>query len=133
MSTTIICNRSRSYGQPRRLTSWKNEARADSPGPAIGVTRYPTYMSRREEWRKVLDSEVQRWSVMSYDQLVFDLRDLQAYQVEFNSKTYQVEVEILEYADDYVHVLVAVDDGSLPASILPSTHTFLCRKSLPTA
>ena len=87
-------------------------------------------MRRREKWRKVLDSEVQRWSAMSCDQLVSDLRDLQAYEVEFESKTYQVEVEILEYAANYVHVMVAVDDGSLPASISPSTHTFICERPL---
>ena len=69
---------------------------------------------------------------MSYDQLVSDLRDLQAYEVEFDSKTYQVEVEILEYADNYVHVMVAVDDGSLPVSISPSAHTFICQRPLPT-
>ena len=106
--------------------------RAGSPGPAIGVTRYPTDMSRREEWRKVLHSEVQRWSAMSYDQLISDLRDLQAYKVECDSQTYQVEVEILEYADNYVQVMVAVDDGSLPASISPSTDTFICQRPLPT-
>ena len=100
-------------------------------GSPIRVTRYPTGMSRREQWRKVLDSEVQRWSGMSYDQLVFGLRDLQAYEVEFDSKTYQVEVEILEHTDKYVHVMVAVDDGSLPASISPSTHTFICQRPLP--
>ena len=90
-------------------------------------------MSRREEWRKVLDSEVQRWSALSYDQLVSDLRDLQAYEVEVDWKTYQVEVEILEHADNYVHVMVAVDDGRLPVSISPSTHTFICHRPLPTA
>jgi hypothetical protein len=100
-------------------------------GSPIRVTRYPTGMSRREQWRKVLDSEVQRWSGMSYDQLVSGLRDLQAYEVEFDSKTYQVEVEILEHTDSYVHVMVAVDDGSLPASISPSTHTFICQRPFP--
>ena len=79
----------------------------------------------------MLDSEAQRWSAMSYDQLVSELRDLQAYTVEFESKTYQIEVEILEYTDTYVHVMVAVDDGSLPASILPSTYTFICQRPLP--
>jgi hypothetical protein len=82
-------------------------------------------MSRREEWRKVLDSEVQRWSAMSRDQLVSELHNLQAYEVEFDSKKYQVEVELLEKTGKYVHVMVAVDDGSLPASISPLTGTFI--------
>lgn len=89
-------------------------------------------MSRREEWRKVLYSEVKRWSAKSCEQLVSELRDPQAYQVELNSKKYQVEVEILEDTAEYVHVMVAVDDGSLPASISPLTRTFVSSKPQPT-
>jgi invasion protein IalB len=85
-------------------------------------------MSEREEWRKVLDSEVQHWSAMSCDQLVSELCNLKAYVVELDSKKYQVEVELLENADKYVHVMVAVDDGSLPASISPLTRTFISQK-----
>lgn len=86
-------------------------------------------MSRREEWRKVLDSEVKRWSAMSWDQLVSELPDVRAYEVELDSKHYQVEVDLLENTEKYVHVMVAVDDGSLPASISPLTHSFVCQKS----
>ena len=86
-------------------------------------------MSRREEWRKVLDSEVQRWSAMSCDQLVSELPDVRVYEVELGSKHYQVEVDLLENTEKYVHVMVAVDDGSLPASISPLTHSFVCQKS----
>jgi hypothetical protein len=85
-------------------------------------------MSRRKEWQKVLDSEVKRWSGMSCGQLVAELHDLQAYEVEFESKRYQVEVELLENTEKYVNVMVAVDDGSLPASISPLTHCFICQK-----
>lgn len=79
----------------------------------------------------MLDSEVQRWSVMSCEQLVSELHDLQAYEVELDSKKYQVEVELLENTDKYVHVMVAVDDGSLPASISPLTSTFIRSKPCP--
>ena len=74
-------------------------------------------MRRRAEWKKVLDSEVTRWSALSCAQLVSELRDLQAYEVEFDSKNYQVEVELLENTDQHLMLMVAVDDGSLPASI----------------
>jgi hypothetical protein len=54
-------------------------------------------MSRREERQKVLDSEVNRWSVMSCSQLLSELHDdLEENQVEFESKQYNVEVELLE-------------------------------------
>lgn len=87
-------------------------------------------MNRREEWRKVLDSEVKRWSAMSCNQLVAELHDLQTYEIEFDSKKYQVEVELLENTEQYLHVMVAVDDGSLPASIRPLSHSFI-REKLP--
>ena len=89
-------------------------------------------MSGRDEWRKVLDSEVQRWSALSYDQLDSALRNLRAYTVELDSKKYQVEVEILENTDKYVHVMVAVDDGRLPASLSALTRTFISQKPLRT-
>ena len=85
-------------------------------------------MNRRKEWQKVLDSEVKRWSAMPCEKLVSELREVQGYEVEFESKQYQVEVEILENTEKYLHVLVAVDDGSLPASISPLTYSFLCQK-----
>jgi len=65
---------------------------------------------------------------MPYEQLQFALRNQPAYEVEFDSKKYQVEMEILENTEQYLHVMVAVDDGSLPASILPVTHTFIRNK-----
>ena len=85
-------------------------------------------MNRREQWRKVLDVELQRWSNAPYEQLVSALRDQQAYEVEFDSKLYQVEIEILEDTAERLHVMVAVDDGSLPASMLPMTDSFLRNK-----
>jgi hypothetical protein len=80
----------------------------------------------------VLDCEVQRWSSMLCDQPVSELRELQAYAVERHSNKYQVEGELLENVDKYVHVMVAVDDGSLPASISQVTRTFIRPKGLPT-
>ena len=36
------------------------------------------------------------------------MRNQQVYEVEFDSKKYQVEIEILENIEQYVHVMVAV-------------------------
>ena len=85
-------------------------------------------MSRRGEWQRVLDAEVARWSGMSWEQLVAELHGVRAYQVEVESKQYQIEVELLENTKDYVHVVVGVDDGVLPRSIVPLTHSFLKQK-----
>jgi len=85
-------------------------------------------MSRRKEWQKVLDSEVQRWSALSWEDLVSRLHDIQCYEVRIDSRTCQVEVELLENTDTYIHVLVAVDDGTLPASITPLSESFIREK-----
>ena len=90
-------------------------------------------MSRRQEWQKVLDTEVQRWSEKSCEQLIAELSDVQAYEVERDSKNYQVEVELLENTETYLHIMVAVDDGSLPASFRPLTQTFIREKLRPPA
>ena len=91
--------------------------------------RRPLRNTKREEWRKVLDAEVKRWSAMSCSQLVSKLSDLQSYEVELDSKKYQVEVELVEDTEQYLHVMVAVDDGSLPASISPLTDSFILQKA----
>jgi hypothetical protein len=65
---------------------------------------------------------------MSCEQLASELHELQAYDLEFESKQYQVEVELLENTEKYLHVMVAVDDGSVPASFLPLTQSFICQK-----
>ena len=85
-------------------------------------------MTRREQWRTVLDAEIKRWSGMPLEQLISQLPDVQHYEVEFESRRYQVEVEILENTEQYINVAVAVDDGSLPASIFPATCNFIRHK-----
>ena len=88
-------------------------------------------MKRFKQWSKVLDLEVQRWSAMPYEELLSALQHLHTYEIETASKKYQVEVDILEQTDQYLHVMVTVDDGSLPVSILPSCRTFICTQQGP--
>ena len=78
-------------------------------------------MGRRERWRKVLALEVERWSTMPFGHLVPALNDRLTYNVEFEGKRHQVQAEILESTADYVHIAISVDDGSLPASMVPVT------------
>lgn len=86
-------------------------------------------MSRREECRKVLQAELTRWSSMSFDGVLVALRDRDVYEVTVDSKQYQVEVVLLEDTPEYLNVSIAVDDGSLPASIFPASESFFCRKT----
>jgi hypothetical protein len=63
------------------------------------------------------------------DQLLEELHETQAYEVSEGSMSYQVEVEILENTDRYVHLSVAVDDGRLPWSIFPLSKDILLTKT----
>ena len=71
------------------------------------------------------------WSAMDCEELVSMLHDLRVYEVELDLKKYQIEVELLENTESYVQVMVAVDDGRLPASLFPLTRTFIRKKSTP--
>ena len=88
-------------------------------------------MHRSARWKKILDLEVQRWSALGWEDLASRLRELQAYEVEMDSRRYNVEVQLLEDTARYVHVLVAVDDGTLPWALFPSTHSFIVHKKAP--
>jgi hypothetical protein len=87
-------------------------------------------MSRREEWDTVLGLELDRWAAKPWPELVSALeRGNLAYEVVFGSKAYQLEVDLLEDTERYLHVCIAVDDGSLPGSVRPATRSFICLKS----
>ena len=86
-------------------------------------------MSRREEWRKELQGELSRWSSMACNDVLVELRNRGVYAVVAESKQYQVEMELLEDTPEYLHVSIAVDDGSMPASIRPESASFLCRRA----
>jgi hypothetical protein len=85
-------------------------------------------MGRRAEWQAVIDAEIARWFGKSCEQLTAELREVQNYAVEVDSKRYQVEVQLLENTNRYVHVALAVDDGSLPSSIVPVSGSFIRQK-----
>jgi hypothetical protein len=85
---------------------------------------------RREEWLPVLEAEAKKWSSMSYRQILSKLPDkYDGYQVEFEGKTYQVEVNLLENTASYIHLGISVDDGSLPASFKPVSLSFISHKA----
>jgi hypothetical protein len=89
-------------------------------------------VNHRDRWQAVLDAEIKRWSEKSCEELRFELSELQVYEVEFDSEQHQVEVELLESTPDHLHISISVDDGSLPASLRPTTLSFIRRtKELP--
>jgi hypothetical protein len=66
---------------------------------------------------------------MSSNDVLAELGTRDVYEVVVASRQYQVEVVVLENTPEYLHVGIAVDDGSLPASIRPESESFLCRKA----
>jgi hypothetical protein len=44
---------------------------------------------------------------------------------------YQVEVELLENTGEYLHIMIAIDDGHLPEAMFPVHQSFICRKAPP--
>jgi hypothetical protein len=85
-------------------------------------------MSWKQNWQAVLDIEMKRWSGLSCEQLVAQLSEAQSYEIVVGPNKYQVEVELLENTEEYLHVMVAVDDGVLPRSIAPLTNSFILQK-----
>ena len=67
-------------------------------------------------------------SPLSSEELLAKLGNIQVYEVEFNGKPYQVEVEILADEPEHVQVIVSVDDGSLPALLVPAVDIFVRAK-----
>ena len=93
----------------------------------IGI--YPYNMELREQWGTVLEAEVRHWKTKSFTELLDELADQQAYEVGFEGGSYQIEVSVLEKKQTYIHVVVSVDDGSLPASLRPRSESFIKPKS----
>lgn len=85
---------------------------------------------QREEWRHVLEAEIKRWSEMPLDQLVSTLVNVQTYEVKFEAKQYQIEVELLENTDSLIHVGVSVDDGHFWRALRPLSSSFIREKAV---
>jgi hypothetical protein len=85
-------------------------------------------MSGLSECQIALSREVEHWSKMPCEQLVSELRDIREYQVEVGANRYQVEVQLLENTERYVHVSVAVDDFSFRRSLVPLSTSFVKQK-----
>jgi hypothetical protein len=79
----------------------------------------------RDRLQAVLDDELRRWQAKSYDELIA-LDDPLGYELEGG---FQVEVNVLERMPEYVHVGVAVDDGTFLRSCVPLTSSVIVRRS----
>jgi hypothetical protein len=78
--------------------------------------------------KRILASEIERWESMPVDQLISELTSVSAYQVKDGPSTCQVEVELLENTETYIHVMVAVDNGRFLSALKPATDSFIVPK-----
>jgi hypothetical protein len=85
-------------------------------------------MTRRSECQTALAQEVERWSNMPWEKLLRALQDTHDYQVEVGAIHYQVEVQLLENTEHYIHVSVAIDDGGLLSPMFPLSDSFVKKK-----
>jgi hypothetical protein len=68
---------------------------------------------------------------MPPEELIAKVPTGDCYQIKFRGKEYNVEVQILENREDYIHVGISVDDGSLPTSLHPLSESLIQKKSSP--
>lgn len=78
-------------------------------------------MQRRERWRKVLQSEVERVTALPWREIVAEYSEPNCHEVLMDGETYQVEIDVLESTAEELFVLISVDDGTLPQSMLPES------------
>jgi hypothetical protein len=78
----------------------------------------------RERLQQLLDAEIGRWQSKSYDELIA-LDDPVVYELEGG---FQVEVTVFERRPDYVHVGLAVHDGTFVRSCVPLTGSVIVRR-----
>lgn len=81
---------------------------------------------KKEELKKRLQVEVDAQSLNSYDDFM-RLQEEIVYEKGTGDNWYQVEVEVIEKTEHYVHVAVSVDDGGWRA-FHPLSHSFLIYK-----
>ncbi len=75
----------------------------------------------------ILDQEKEKFANKTYKELSV-LKDPTVYECGVGDGWYQVEVQILEKNDKYVHIAVNVDDGGFPRSFIPLSTSFLVYK-----
>lgn len=81
-------------------------------------------MASRTRLQAHLRRETDEWAAKSFETLRAELRDVVAYERGGGDDAYQVEVQLLEDEEEYLHVGLAVDDGGWRA-FAPFCSSFL--------
>ena len=75
--------------------------------------------------RELLSQETLAWAEMSPADIVAELAKPQTYRRGTGDTWHEIEVTLLETADDYIHVKTSIHDGSLVWALKPMTASFL--------
>lgn len=76
----------------------------------------------------MLAREIDSWSRRPLTELESTLKEPTSYACSSEGTTFQVEVQLLEVEPSYIHVAVAVDDGSLWRSLKPLSSSFIVHR-----
>lgn len=79
--------------------------------------------AKRRQWQPVLEAELKKWQRERPSELRVALGRPVCYEA---AGGLQIEAQIVEETPQFIHVLLSVDDGSLPASLLPLSANFFC-------
>lgn len=80
-----------------------------------------------EKLKWILEQEKEKYTGKTYEELI-TLKDPTVYECGIRDDWYQVEVQILEKNEEYVHIAVNVDDGKFPKAFVPFSTSFLVYK-----
>jgi hypothetical protein len=75
--------------------------------------------------RELLSQETLAWAERSPADIVAELAKPQTYRRGTGDTWHEIEVTLLETADDYIHVKTSINDGSLVWGLTPITSSFL--------
>jgi hypothetical protein len=83
---------------------------------------------KKTELKKILNTEVDNWAKKPYSEFLDLALEMNVYYEQGEGDSYyQVEVTMLEYTEDYVHIAISVNDGGWRA-FKPLSHDFLVYK-----
>ena len=83
-------------------------------------------MKSADHLQTCLAKELAAWRRLSADEILERLEDEETYyETECEGFEFQVEVTLATVTEDFVQILISVDDGTLPRSLIPLTTTEL--------